>query len=96
MEASECIIDMPHRKCVSQCMYRKCQMSSVKDVRRILQLPAAWECSVLLRVLKSLCTLAAGTKTVFFLASCLFNTYNFTFLLGEIGANRDSVKIKCA
>lgn len=38
MEASECIIDMPHRKYVLQCMYRKLQMSFC---RRCKKNPAA-------------------------------------------------------
>lgn len=46
MVIRECIIDVPCRKCVLWCTYRRFWMFSVKDVRRILQLPEAWSASV--------------------------------------------------
>lgn len=42
MVIRECIIDVPHRKCVLWDMHRKFWMSSVKDVRKILKLLEAW------------------------------------------------------
>ena len=88
IERSECIIDMPRSICALWCVDRKPQMSSVKDVRKIL---ATLECFVLLEVLTSLCTLAAGIRRTFILASCLLFEYTYSFYITVINAEGSSI-----
>lgn len=75
IEASGCIIDMPHRKCELLDMDRKPQMSSCQRHEKDPKAVEMMECFVFLGVLKSLCTLAAGIRRMFFSISCLLDEY---------------------